>query len=332
LGGCPGGQVSGWEGIIGVRMPRPPQHWSRAELEKDAATARKLFVKERRQALSAERALYLGALAEYSDDVVALLGASGDLLNPKPDVLRQRRLLDIARYTLPPPISLDDLDTLTDSSFGAWVKQTTDRGQKPTSKAFRDAAKIIGERIDGQRAPWIAAKRVPTKQEREIFVKATASVRAMRKVETERRMERSKLQEERARAAIQKAKYEGVETPGTLRDPIYQMPSASYALKSRRLNATNMDIPVRLKANHGTGLLFLALEAKVSNSTINSRKRLVEVSRKRERWDSSGALYQFRTGAVLAGVYDVERLLEAQESGVLIFWEHRLKDLTDFLK
>ncbi len=90
--------------------------------------------------------------------------------------------------------------------------------------------------------------------------------------------------------------------------------------------------PCRLRAEHPTGLLFLALEAKVSNSSLNSRKRLLEVTRKRERWDASGALYRFRTGAVLAGVFDVRRLEEAQEAGVFLFWQHRLDDLTDFLR
>jgi hypothetical protein len=43
-------------------------------------------------------------------------------------------------------------------------------------------------------------------------------------------------------------------------------------------------------------------------------------------------LYRFRTGAVLAGVYDVRRLTEAQDAGVFLFWEHRLADLTAFLR
>ena len=56
------------------------------------------------------------------------------------------------------------------------------------------------------------------------------------------------------------------------------------------------------------------------------------MTRKRERWDASGALYRFRTGAVLAGVFDLRRLEEAQEAGVFLFWQHRLDDLTDFLR
>lgn len=154
----------------------------------------------------------------------------------------------------------------------------------------------------------------------------------MSKVATARRIESSARQEEAIRAAAVAARYESVSPPGTLTDPINQMPPGSFATGTRRLSGTNMDVPIRLREGHPTGLLFLAVEAKVSNSTINSRKRLLEVTRKRETWDASGQIYSFRTAAVLAGTFDVPRLLEAQEAGVMIFWEHRLEDLTAFLR
>jgi hypothetical protein len=93
-----------------------------------------------------------------------------------------------------------------------------------------------------------------------------------------------------------------------------------------------MDVPIRLKANHATGQVFIAVECKVSNSSLNSRKRLLEIRSKRETWDSSGLPHRFRTAAVLTGVFDVGRLIETQDTGVLIFWEHRLQDLTEFLQ
>jgi len=205
-------------------------------------------------------------------------------------------------------------------------------GVRPSDQAFRAAAKIISERLDRERAPWLKSKRAATAVERDVFARATASIRAMGAIQTARRMESSARQEKSAREAARKAGYKAVIPPATLTDPIEEMPPGSYATASRRLAETNMDIPVRLPDGHGTGLVFLALEAKVSNSALNSRKRLLEVLRKRERWDASGKLYRFRTGAVLAGVYDVRRLTEAQDAGVFLFWEHRLADLTAFLR
>ncbi len=313
-------------------MPRPPQAWTEKELQRDADAARQLFVSDRLAALRREQAAYEAGIATHTKPVLELLARTSDLRKIDGDSLKQRDVLDIARYVVVPPISLDDLDTLTDSSFGRWVGQTTERGTRPSDQAFRAAAKIVKERLDQERVPWFKRKRAATAAERDAFARATASIRAMGAIQTARRMESSARQEEAAREAARKAGYKPVTPPATLMDPINEMRSGSYATASRRLAETNMDIPVRLKDGHGTGLLFLALEAKVSNSALNSRKRLLEVLRKRERWDASGKLYRFRTGAVLAGVFDVRRLIEAQDAGVFLFWEHGLGDLTAFLR
>lgn len=313
-------------------MPRPPQSWTERELQRETEAARRLFVADRLTALGREQAAYEAGIAAHAETVRELLRRTHDLTSIDAQALEERAVLDIARYVVVPPISLDDLDTLTDASFGRWIGQTTDRGARPPKTAFHTAAKIIGERLDRERAIWLKSKRTPTAAERAGFSRSTASIRTTSAIQTARRMESSARQEEAARAAARKARYKAVSPPATLTDPIREMPPSSYASASRRLADTNMDIAVRLRESHGTGLLFLALEAKVSNSALNSRKRLLEVLRKRERWDASGKLYRFRTGAVLGGVYDVRRLAEAQDGGVFLFWEHRLGDLTAFLR
>lgn len=289
-------------------------------------------MKERRSALKSEQKAYAQWLADYASTARDLLAASDDLRSLTGKVLEDRKFLNLARYLAVPPISLDDLDTLTDSCFGLWVGQKTERGTRPSSPELAAAARIISDRLDHQRAPWLAAKRAPTKPERETFVTGVASIPAMNRLTTTRRGERSRKQEDLTRAAVAAARYRPVTPPGTLRDPVKDMKPGTYSEKSRRLTGTNMDVPVRLKANHATGQLFLATECKVSNSSLNSRKRLLEVNSKRETWDSSGLPHRFRTAAVLAGVFDVARLVEVQNAGVLIFWEHRLTDLTAFLR
>jgi hypothetical protein len=313
-------------------MPPPPQLWSADELARDAAESRRRFVAERSAALERERKVYAEWVARFASEARALLEASDDLQQLTGESLHSRTLLDTARYAAAPLISLDDLDTLTDASFRLWVGQRTDRGNTPTAEAFAAAARVIAERIDPARAPWLGEGRAPTASEREIFIRLTASVRAMSKLATARRIEGSSRQEKAVRRAAEAAGYVAVSPPGTLTDPIQEMPPGSFAVASRRLSGTNMDVPIRLHEGHPTGLLFLAVEAKVSNSSINSRKRLLEVTRKRETWDASGQIYSFRTAAVLAGSFDVPRLLEAQEAGVMLFWEHRLHDLTSFLR
>lgn len=312
-------------------MPRPPRSWTLEELKNDAAKARWIFVEERRAALSREQGLYADWLAHYRAIADDLLATSNDLRDLKGAVLERREFLEMARYLAVPPISLDDLDSLTDSCFKDWVKQTTDRGRRPAGRAFTAAAVLISERLDTARAPWLAEKREPTAEERQAYAMGVASIPATSKLTTKRRGERSGGQEELTREAIAAAGYVGIKLPGILANPAEEMNPGTFAQKSRILAGTNMDVPVRLKDEHATGQLFLAIECKVSNSSVNSRKRLLEVNGKRRKWDSAGLPHKFRTAAILAGVFDVTRLIEVQDDGVQIFWEHRLEDLTAFL-
>ena len=88
--------------------------------------------------------------------------------------------------------------------------------------------------------------------------------RAMSEVATARRMVRSKAQEDNARTAVQAAHYKPDDSlPSDLSSPITQMQPASFATAPRKIVRTNMDIPVRVRDHHPTGLQFLAIEAKV---------------------------------------------------------------------
>jgi len=84
---------------------------------------------------------------------------------------------------------------------------------------------------------------------------------------------------------------------------------------------------VRLK----DGRLF-PIECKVSNSEVNSTKRLIRETRgKHNDWrrEFGGELM---TGAVLAGAFSLINLSQAQEAGVLPFFEHELGALSAFIR
>lgn len=86
-------------------------------------------------------------------------------------------------------------------------------------------------------------------------------------------------------------------------------------------------MPVRLLDGR-----LLAIECKVSNSAINSVKRLLrETGNKAERWrDAFGQ--QALPAAVLSGVYRLGNLVEAQETlQITLFWEHDLDKLAAFV-
>lgn len=200
-----------------------------------------------------ERAEYASWYAQYVAILRDLLAASNDLRDLTGPALGERRLLNLARYLAVPPISLDDLDTLTDSCFGLWVGQKTERGACPTGKELSAAARIISERLDDERAPWLAKGRKPTAAERDTFIKWMASIPAASKLTTTRRGERSRRQEELTRAAVKAAGYRPVTPPGKLMDPTKDMDPGTYSERSRGLLGTNIDVPTRLKASHATG-------------------------------------------------------------------------------
>lgn len=88
------------------------------------------------------------------------------------------------------------------------------------------------------------------------------------------------------------------------------------------------DVPVMLYDGR-----LLLIECKVSNSGLNSIKRLIrETCGKANRWRNElGA--RAITAAVLSGVFKLVHLRQAQNDyGVTIFWERDLQPLAAFLK
>jgi hypothetical protein len=313
-------------------MPRPPQRWTKDELEADAKVSAERFVarrmeeRARRQEAIAEHAL------EYRAELLDLLAATSDLRDITGDSLRERRLLRAARFVTIPFISDDDLDSLTGARLKAWTQQKTERGRRPSDADFEAAAEVISQQIDVFRAPWIADDRAPTKDEIERFVTATITLRLNSVLSALRRSEAAARQEQAVREALAAAGYSEFKTKSRiLSDPRSEMLEGTYSPTARLLAGASVDVAIRVKAGHPTGLTFIALEAKDTNSSVNSRKRLIEVMDKATAWTSAGLPYEFRTAAVLSGILPLHRLLEAQDRGVWLFWENRLEDLTALL-
>lgn len=291
-----------------------------------------VFVARRRT----ERARREQAIAEhgpeYRQDFLDLLDATDGLRSITGASLQNRRLLRAARFVAIPFISDDDLDSLTGASLKGWMQQKTEKGSRPSDVDFDAAAEIIAQQLDPYRAPWVTKDRPPTKAEIERFLAGSITVRLNSRLGSLRRSEAAARQEQAVRNALAAAGYaEFKGTSRTLVDPQTEMPEGTYSPRARLLAGASVDVPIRLKMGHPTGLTFIALEAKDTNSAVNSRKRLIEVMDKATAWNNAGLPYEFRTGAVVSGVLPLHRLVEAQDRGVWLFWEHRLEDLTALL-
>jgi len=76
----------------------------------------------------------------------------------------------------------------------------------------------------------------------------------------------------------------------------------------------------------------MAVECKVSNSSTNSIKRLNnDAAVKATTWRREFGTTQIVPTAVLAGVYALRNLVDAQESGLTLFWAHDLQSMFDWM-
>ncbi len=76
----------------------------------------------------------------------------------------------------------------------------------------------------------------------------------------------------------------------------------------------------------------MAIECKVSNSAVNSVKRLNnDAAAKAEAWLKDFGTVQVVPAAVLSGVYKLHNLIDAQTRGLALFWAHDLGALTRWI-
>ncbi|WP_418888083.1 XamI family restriction endonuclease [Microbacterium resistens] len=78
---------------------------------------------------------------------------------------------------------------------------------------------------------------------------------------------------------------------------------------------------------------MLAVECKVSNSEVNSVKRVNnDAAAKAEVWINQFGQVNVVPAAVLSGVFKVSNLESAQARGLTLFWAHRLDALIAFIE
>jgi hypothetical protein len=290
------------------------KQWSEEELRRASAEAVEHFIENR---LSEPTRKYEELLSESIRQVKELFRLSSDLTALDGQLFADNpSLLDAVRFVAGPPISQDDLRTLT--------------GIKPprssiTEEDGKEVAKIALRTLDRMRFPWIAEGRPARRSERQTAVRWTAGVWAIELIRTWRRGDASKAQETAVAELLGSVGYEriAIKPPRNIGPGDFdRFPRGTYTGEIR-LDGRKCDVPVRLRDGR-----ILAIECKVSNSEVNSIKRLVrEIGGKADAWKNSfGA--GVVTVAVLSGVFGLTTLLEAQRShGVHIVWEHDLAPL-----
>ena len=267
--------------------------------------------------LAVRRASYSGLTANMRQ-VLALFRATDNLLAFGDGAIfaRQPALTAIARYLAGPPISEDNFDTL--------AGQRIAKRKKLPAQLAKTTADILVPVLDRRRLPWLYAipQRQPTRNERKMAIALTAALKTAQEVATALRGQMAKAQEADVRDALIRAGYSG-----TTGGDINALEPGKYRLTETQVAGVKCDVIARLY----DGRLAL-IECKVSNSGTNSVKRLNrETAGKAGRWYATFNTEAI-TIAVIAGVYRLVNLRDAQENNVSIFWQHNLAPLEEFVR
>lgn len=286
------------------------------QLDKHRKISENEFISQR----NSKKQDYLDVFVEKEQKVRDFMDRTDDVRNLSGDLfVRDPESTTPARHVTGPPVSQDDLNTFVGTNI-------TKRKNVPEDAA-NEGAEIIKDLIDPKRFPWIPDERSPTPEERERAIMSTATLWAVKRTQTNRRNDPSQQQEAKILDALTDAgwtekKVNKIESI----DQIENLPTGCVAHKVQVCNSES-DIAVRLQDGR-----LLAIEAKVSNSTVNSIKRLVhEAGDKASSWRKEFG-EQVIPAVVLSGVYGLKHLKEAQnEREMVIFWEHDMQRLVEFI-
>jgi hypothetical protein len=303
-------------------MTTSPKRWNTDQLQQDAGTARALFRHER---LEEPLDLYNEFFAKFAtlfDNLVDKLPAlAADPIDAAlvADLVDGRDAQKAFRYLTAPPISADDLMTMADATLTA----SRLRLDVESAKRVRDTVLTV---IDPHRFPWVGEMREPTHQERTAAVVSSAALAAAREVETSRRNTAKEGQEQsvkRLLASVGMTEVKSRDIP-----MLTEAPAPGEFCGESRLAGTRADVVARLADGR-----VMAVECKVSNSAVNSYKRIVhDTGGKAATWYAQLGRAQVVPAAVLSGVFSAANLADVQDNkGVGLFWQHRLSDLADFV-
>jgi len=238
-------------------------------------------------------------------------------------LLQRADYREAVRYLSGPPVSEDDLEVLAEFPrlTGAAVRLNPEGAARVMSTLLAT--------LDRGRFPWIAEDRPPTEAEKSTAAVATASLLAKSRIETRRRMAGKALQEAAVREVLIKVGM--TEVPSPRRVPSWEeAPDRGHFYRGDVIlgPSRKADLIVRLWDGK-----LMPIECKVSNSALNSIKRLRnDTAAKAAHWKEEFGRSNTLPVALLAGVFSVRDLAASQEQGLHIFWSHNLAALTNYIE
>jgi len=295
-----------------IDVPR----WNEEELRQRQRQAIEAFRKER---LEEPVDFYSSAFDKSHETVAELLAQTLDLSDFRAErltgILTHKEKLDVFRYLTGPPISEDDLRVLAEANSLAPSRL------REQPEFVERIGSVVSACLDRRRFPWLADRREPTEAERNAAILASACLMAYQRIQTWRRTEGKTRQEAEVRQALLSQGFE--ETSPRRIGTLGNAPGRGAFCGESVVGTRKADFVVGLWDERK-----MLIECKVSNSELNSVKRLNnDAAAKAEAWLQDFGRSNVVPTAVLSGVYKLANLIEAQQRGLALFWAH---DLSSF--
>jgi hypothetical protein len=297
-----------------------PPVWTRAELQADLARSREVFREER---LTEPLEEYLEAFDRFQGQFEELMERTIDLSEldePLLEALTDPKLLDTVRYLAGPPISSDDLKILAEV-------ETLSRSRLRADPALaRRLTEVVLVSLDRRRFPWVREEREPTESERAAAVLASSALMATQRAGTTRRHQGKNAQELQVADTLRSSGF--APAPSHPVETISHAPEVGQFSGETLVVGRKADFVVRLWDGR-----VMPIECKVSNSALNSVKRLNnDAAVKAEVWRADLGRRNVVPTAVLSGVYNLRNLEDAQNRGLTLFWAHALDAMLSWIE
>jgi hypothetical protein len=296
-------------------MSLSPPRWTLEQFTESASRGVEVFRIER---LNEAREDYASHFDEARSAVEDLLELSTDLTTLAHTglaAIADYGYLEALRYIAAPPVSFDDLETLSGVAGRDFE----------TDVQWQTVVDTVLALVDTHRFPWLIDGREATESERHAAVISTAAQIASRRVMTARQNEAKAAQENLVRTALTEANF--VEVQAREISTLRTAPSPGEFCGESMLGTRKADFVIGLWDDR-----ILAVECKVSNSKINSIKRIKnDAAVKAKQWIHEFGERLIVPAAVIAGVYNPANLISAQRDGLTIWWSHDLTHMITWI-
>lgn len=290
----------------------PP--WTKEQLDAFRREATRIFVA---QYVATTKDVYATARRSCEDALSELFAETDDLLYLDNAAKLAKPLAAALRYVTAPSISEDTL-RLVGAEYGEMV----------TVKTFLDRARF----------PWVQRGQRPSSAERDLALTRTADIWSDVVFRANNRKDASGGQEALVKAVLDHAGYTHVErtrVTGRVRhagpydakqglEPANWRPGLEHREYTDEIPLVKNKADVLLRLSD----LLVPIECKVSNTEVNSTKRLKhEALGKHKVWQQEFGARHTAPIAVLGGAFSLTNLVTAQDDGLVLIFDHQVAEV-----